>query len=214
MASTIVLIGPMMAGKSTIAARLAERLGQPHCAVDDDRWAYYAEIGYDHAAAGQIMENEGMLALLRHWKPFEAHAVARVLADHPGSVIDFGAGHSVYEDAALFGRVQDALAAVPHVILLLPSPDPGQSIAVLNARFSELLAREVGHVDPDLLALNAHFVIHPSNRALATMVVYTEGKTPAETCDEIVRRLAKSTQPEDGAQGRSTERPRQPAANE
>jgi ribosomal-protein-serine acetyltransferase len=35
--------------------------------------------------------------------------------------IDFGAGHSVYEDEELFARVQQALAPYPWVILLLPS---------------------------------------------------------------------------------------------
>jgi shikimate kinase len=195
MQPTLILIGPMMAGKSTVAALLAAKLDLPHYAVDDDRWAYYAEIGYDHAVAGQIVETEGMVGLLRYWKPFEAHAVERALADHPGCVIDFGAGHSVYEDETLFDRVRRALEPFPHVILLLPSPDLDESVAVLNARFSKLLMEEVGEVDPALLVQNAHFVKHPSNHQLATMVVYTDGKTPEDTCDEIVRRMGNNDQP-------------------
>src|SRR5260221_11704513 len=109
MHSTIILIGPICAGKSTVAKLLAEALHLPHYSVDDDRWTYYKEIGYDEAEASRIAKSEqGMLGLLRYWKPFEAHAVERVLADHSDSVIDFGAGHSVYEDPSLFARVQRA----------------------------------------------------------------------------------------------------------
>jgi hypothetical protein len=104
-------------------------------------------------------------------------------------VIDFGAGHSVYEDAALFARVESALAPFPYVILLLPSPDLDESVAILNERFAALLEREVGEVDPALLTLNAHFTKHPSNTRLAKLTVYTEGKTPEETCDEILEKM-------------------------
>ncbi len=190
--STIILIGPMCAGKSSVAARLAAMLGMTHYEVDEDRWTYYNEIGYDNEKAGQIAHSEqGMVGLLAYWKPFEAHTVERVLEDHSGCVIDFGAGHSFYEDAALFARVQQALTPFPNVILLLPSPDLDKSVAVLNARFAQLLRDEVGTVDPRLLDVNEQFVRHPSNHTLAKMVIYTDGKTPDETCAEILQKLQK-----------------------
>ncbi|MFN8417741.1 MAG: shikimate kinase [Anaerolineae bacterium] len=163
MYSTIILIGPVSAGKSTVAALLADKLHMPHVSIDDVRWGYYAEIGYDNAEASRIANSdEGMLGLLRYWKPFEAYAVERVLPDHPNSVIDFGAGHSFYDDEALFDRVQNALAPYPNVIMLLPSPDLDESARILNDRFRTLLQREVGLVDEGLLDLNATFVKHPS----------------------------------------------------
>ncbi|MDH5505801.1 MAG: shikimate kinase [Anaerolineae bacterium] len=189
-ASTIILIGPMSAGKSTIAALLADKLGLPHCALDDGRWGYYDETSYDKQTAAEIMAEQGMLGLLHYMKPYEAHAVERVLADHKGSVIDFGAGHSVHEDEPLFKRVQHALAPFEHVILLLPSPDLDASVDVLNARFRKLLEEEVGEVDEALLGLNEHFVKHASNHQLATMVVYTDSHTPEETCEEILEILS------------------------
>lgn len=185
-------MGPMCAGKSTVAQLLAEQLGLPRYEVDEHRWGYYDEIGYDRADAARIAQSEqGMLGLLNYWKPFEAHAVARVLAEHQGCVIDFGAGHTVYEEAALFTQVQSALAPFPNVILLLPSPDLDESVAILNARMTELLQREVGHVDADVLCVNETFVKHPSNHLLAKIVVYTNGQTPEETCAEILERLAR-----------------------
>lgn len=190
MYSTIILIGPVSAGKSTVATLLAEKLQIPHVSIDEVRWGYYDEIGYDKAEASRVAKSEeGMLGLLRYWKPFEAYAVERILPDHPNSVIDFGAGHSVYDDEALFQRVQIALAPYPNVIMLLPSPDLDESTQILNARFRELLQREVGTVDEGLLELSATFVKHPSNHQLAKMTVYTNGKTPDETCAEIISKL-------------------------
>ena len=89
----------------------------------------------------------------------------------------------------MFARVQSALAPYPNVILLLPSPDLDKSAEILNARFAQMLMEEVGEVNSALFAVNEHFVKHPSNHLLAKMVVYTNDKTPEETCDEIVQRL-------------------------
>ena len=191
--STIILIGPMSAGKSTIGELLAKKLDLPHYSVDDYRWDYYQEIGYDEAEASKIVNSsQGMLGLLAYWKPFEAHAVERFLADHHHCVIDFGAGHSVYEDKDLFARVQRILAPYSKIILLLPSPDLDESVKILNARFSQLLLEEVGEIDDALLSVNEMFVKHPSNYQLARIIVYTNNKTAQETCSEIVQRLDKS----------------------
>lgn len=185
---TIVLIGAMCAGKSTIAERLAQKLDMPYVELDDLRWDYYGEIGYDQAEASRrAAQEDGARAVLDYWKPFEAHAVERVLAQHGGSVIAFGAGHSVYEDEALFARVQKALVPCLHVILLLPSPDLDESVQVLNARFEQLLREEGVPLDPQLLVANEQFVRHESNFRLATMRAYTAGKTPEETAEEILR---------------------------
>jgi len=188
--STIILIGPMCAGKSTIAEMLAERLGIKRYELDSLRQAYYDEIGYDEGLASKIANGEeGMMGLIKYWKPFEAHAVERALSEHKNCVFDFGAGHSVYEEEELFTRVQIALAPFNHVILLLPSPNLDESVKILNARFSKLLEREVGKVDPKLLDLNEHFVKHTSNHQLAKMTIYTQNKSPEETCDEILEKV-------------------------
>ncbi|MEM9485502.1 MAG: hypothetical protein AAGA83_17645 [Cyanobacteria bacterium P01_F01_bin.116] len=113
MPSDIILIGPQGAGKSTIGKLLATRLGLPECSMDKYRWDYYSEIGYDEAVAKQKRESEGAWGIIQYWKPFEAHAVERLLSDHSNCVIDFDAGHSVYEDPLLFQRVQRALAPLP-----------------------------------------------------------------------------------------------------
>jgi hypothetical protein len=179
----------MCSGKSTMAQCLAGQLNLPRCELDEMRWSYYAEIGYDPAALAPIARAEGIRGVARYWKPFEAYAVERVLADAPAAIVDFGAGHSVYEDATLLSRVQHALAPHPNVILLIPSPDLNEAVALLNARLVALLEEEVGTVDPAVLALNEHFVKHPSNHQLAKHTVITRDKTPEETCEEVLQLL-------------------------
>jgi len=182
----IILIGPMAAGKTTIAGLLAQRLGVPHYELDERRWGYYEEIGYDHDKASQIRAAEGFLGVYRYWKPFEIHAVERVLAECGDGVISFGAGHSVYEDDALFERARAALAPYPNVILLLPAADPDEATAIMQGRLIAQLEEEGIEASPQMLEMVAHFTRHPSNRRLAKFVVYTAGKTPEQTCDETL----------------------------
>jgi len=179
MQQTIILIGPIGAGKSTVGELLAAQLGLPQCSMDERRWEYYREIGYDEELAKQKRESGGLWEVYQYWKPFEAYAVERLLAEHNHCVIDFGAGHSVYEDPALFQKVERVLAPYANVILLLPSFDLEESIRILNE------CNE--YVPDDNPNLNEHFVKHPSNHQLAKLTIYTKAKTPEETCNEILR---------------------------
>ena len=185
--SIIVLIGPMSTGKGTIAQLLADKLGIPRYEMDELRHRFYGEMGYDEKLASKIIGDEGMMSLIHYWKPFEAYAVERALEEFENCVIDFGAGHSVYEDEEFFSRVKTALEPVEKVILILPSPDLDRSVEIVNERFSDLLVREVGKVDQELLRLNEYFVRHPSNSMLAKKIVYTEGQTAEETTAEILK---------------------------
>jgi hypothetical protein len=91
-------------------------------------------------------------------------------------VIDFGAGHSVQEDEQRFARLQQLLAPYPNIVLLLPSPDLDESVAILADRTT----LRVGD-----LAATRYLVTHPAYAALATHTVYTEGRTPEQTSAEI-----------------------------
>jgi AAA+ ATPase superfamily predicted ATPase len=186
MKSIIILIGPMSVGKSTLAKKLAKQLGVPRIELDEVRQRFNNEIGYDEKFASEIVGKEGMMGLINYWKPFDAHAVERALKEYKNCVMDFGAGHSVYEDPELFQRVEKALEPHKFVIQILPSPDLDRSVEIVNQRFSELLINEVGKIDPELLALNEHFVRHPSNGLLAKKTIYTDGRSIKATCQEIL----------------------------
>jgi hypothetical protein len=71
----------------------------------------------------------------------------------------------------------------------MPSADREESLTILNQRFADLLRREGQPISPELMALNAHFIHHPSNYQLAKQIFYTHGKTPQETTAEIIARL-------------------------
>jgi hypothetical protein len=79
------------------------------------------------------------------------------------------------------------LAPFPNVVLLLPSPDLDESVLLLMQRAGECVD---GGVD-----FHEHFVKHPSNQALAKVTVYTKGKTPEETRDEVLGRLLVPVEP-------------------
>jgi adenylate kinase family enzyme len=83
MNATIVLIGPICAGKSSAARLLAARLGLEHIELDKLRWDYYREIGYDEQMAALLKSSKpGLLDRSSYWKPFEAYAVERVVQDY------------------------------------------------------------------------------------------------------------------------------------
>ena len=186
MNTTIILIGPMGAGKTTIGEKLSKRLGMERVQLDEIRQSYYDEIGYDNAVARQIHAEKGMAGILEYWKPFEAHSVERVLEDYDNCVIDFGAGQSVYDDDDLFTRVKDVLAPYPNVVLLLPSADREESINILNTRIPPDATPEI---IPWYKEMNAYFLSQHSNYDLAKIIVYTKDQTPDETCDEIIGKL-------------------------
>lgn len=178
MKDDIILIGPVGAGKSTLGKLVAEAKQWPNVSMDAIRDSYYIEIGYDEDNAKRMLVESGFLTLYRYWKPFEAYAVERLLSEHSECVIDFGAGHSVFEDDALFARVQKALEPYRNVVLLLPSADFDESVRILKERRGEIVDNGFDFAE--------HFVRHHSNHDLAKLVVYTKDKTPEQSRDEIL----------------------------
>ena len=182
--SDIILIGPVRAGKSTLSKLLSERLGRPQVALDDLRWQYYREIGYDDKLAKTIRQRGGLLALVLYWQLFDAYAIERVLAGHHGCVFDFGAGAVALESHENLARVRLALAPYPNVILVLPSPDTDETLEILKAR----------DVPPptDLnFDFNRHFLERGFYQRLARHTVFTQGKLPEETRDDILGLVVK-----------------------
>ena len=59
MKSEIILIGPIGSGKSTISELISIKTGLPRRSMDELRWKYYDEIGYDRDLAWQGYIKEG-----------------------------------------------------------------------------------------------------------------------------------------------------------
>ena len=179
--SEIVLIGPPFAGKSTVGKLLAEQLQLPQISLDTLRWQYYREIGFDDDLAQEIRQKGGFLAVVAYWSLFNSYAIERALAEHTNCVFDCGGGPIVFENHLQQAQIKKALEPFTHVIRLLPSPDLHKSIQILRERGSHLPGINAQGFD-----WSAYFVPHEQNRLLATHELYTEGKTPTETCAEIL----------------------------
>ena len=174
----IVLIGPYGVGKSTVSRLISERLSIKRRSLDDLRFDYYKDRGYDDRVAERIKLRDGFGAYYRHCKSFEAYGVGRILEDHEGCVFDLGSGHTVYEDATLFAGVYNAMRPFMNVVLMLPDPDPTRALRRLESRC--ILELEPG------VSLNRHLLFSPCNWMLAKHTVYTDGKTPEQTTHQIL----------------------------
>lgn len=183
MQKTIILIGPICSGKTTLAEIISTKLGIPQCSIDDVRYDYYQEIGFSRERQTEIREKDGFKGVYSYWKPFEAHSVIRVIEDYPNHIIDFGGGHSVYEDEVLFKKVHDALKNFKNVFLLLPSENANESVKTLNDRLHKITD------DNSVVELNKHFITHKSNEVLAKHIIYTNGKSVEETAKQIIENI-------------------------
>jgi shikimate kinase len=181
----VFLLGPVGAGKTTIGRLLAQQLQLRQVSLDGLRRRYYEEVGYDEAEQKRIAAAEGLAGVLDYWKRFDLHAIERLLAEHRDCIVDFGAGQTVFEGEAELARLQELFAPYPNVFLLLPSPDPDESVVILRQRMRQRTA--VQGVEFNRFLINTYLA-----QRLASLVVYTEQKTVAETRDEIIRWLAGS----------------------
>lgn len=195
MFSTILLIGPLCVGKSTIGKLLAEYLGLPQCSADALPKEFLIASGLDLERFELLTKTQGWLAAYRELQEVEVRMVERLLAEQKRRVVDFGAPDTVYSDDALLERVRKAFAPYRNIVLLLPSPDLDASTRIVKERMAarnghttlrRVLAGLYAETGNDYEEL---YVKHHSNFQLARVVVYTEGKSPEETRDEIIERL-------------------------
>jgi hypothetical protein len=192
----IILIGPVCTGKSTLAPLLADRLRVPQVSLDQISLSYLEELGDGEATLRNVQQEtnhgeatfrkaqQGFLETYRQWEPFFVTALERLLSKHFDRIIDLGAGHSHYQDDSLFQRVRQALAPYPNIVLVLPSPDLDLSVQILKER--SLSQRGYDWI-ADGYDFIEHWVKDRCNHELATLTVYTQDKTPEQTCDEILQ---------------------------
>lgn len=176
--NSILLIGPMGTGKSTIANELANIKKLECINLDEIREGFLQAIrtyGIDPFSEKYIhITKQNELQLVQH-----------ILSNLTNpSIIDFAAGSTEPYNQESFDRIQSLFKKFKNVVLLLPSENIEESIEILTERIK---ARN--NDDTKFLEQNIKFLKSPANKILATMTCFTKDKTPQETAREILEKI-------------------------
>jgi len=177
----IILIGPIGAGKTTIGKMIAEKLSLPSFSLDEEQHLA-ASLGYDVELYKQMWKQKGLHEAYAYRRNFYDRLVPLFLAAHDHGVLDFGGGHPIVPDRRKQQAIKKAFEPYPHVLLLMPAPDATESLKILRKR------NRLSDDQPDLNEL----YFRDGNRTfweIAKCHVYTEGKTPEQTCREVLDEL-------------------------
>ncbi len=184
---SVVLIGPVAAGKSVVGELLAEALGRKFIELDEIAGDYYEEVGQSVDRLVERAQQVGFVIAHQWWQPARVQAVRRVVEQHAGEVISFGAGHSHFEDRSFYDEVQ-CLVDQCFVVLLLPHSDTETAVSILRARCLCERGRDYLYGTVDFIR---DWVLSEQNRALADVLVVTDGRNPAEVAETIAALIAK-----------------------
>lgn len=157
----VVLVGPMGAGKSTVAAILAERWGLTVRDTDAD------VVAAEGREISEIFVDDGE----QRFRELERAAVAAALAEHDG-VLALGGG------AVLDAGTRDALADQTVVFL-----NVGLSDAVKRVGLGVGRPLLLGNVRSRVKALLDERL--PVYQSVATVQVDTDGRTPEEVAAAV-----------------------------
>ena len=169
--NSILLIGPMGAGKSTISKRLSEVTDMPRISLDDRK---------------QLQNFYQNRVRFTNFKDFEFYLTSGVLTSiKEPSIIDFGAGHSIYENPIMFYEMQKLIKRFNNIELILPSENMDESLKIINKRISS----RGKNISEGSFDLNKHFIKSHCNYELASDIIYTQNMTIAEIADLILKRI-------------------------
>ena len=159
----VVLVGPMGAGKTTVAGLLADAWGVPVRDTDSD----IVETSGREIADIFVESGE------EHFRDLEVAAVEAALAEHDG-VLALGGG------AVLRPETRDLLAGTDATVVFLRV---GLSDAVRRVGLGVGRPLLLGNVRARIKALLDERT--PVYESVADHVVETDGRTPGEVADEI-----------------------------
>lgn len=161
---SIILIGPSGTGKSTVAEELRKKTGMKRLCLD---------------VIANRARDTGFMNNFKNADEFNSYMISKTLerVKKEGSygIVDFGAGHSVYDDQEIFEKVKSMLKPFKNIVLLLPDKDEEKSLNIMKSRAT-------GDIRD-----NKKFFESPSNKELATITVYGNNRQPLEIAEEVMQ---------------------------
>ncbi len=171
---SVIVIGPMCAGKSTISNIMSKKTKMPLISLDSRE---------------QLSEYYKRISSINSFKLRELALVGYVLSElKEPSIINFGAGHSIQENIIYRIELQRMISRFRNVVLIEPSKNPEISEKVLAER---IRLREHDNNPSKKIEHNNHFINCGYNEQLASYICATEGKKAEECADEIINLVNK-----------------------
>lgn len=171
LSNSIIFIGPMCSLKSSTSNMMSRILNMSRISLDNTE---------------TLKEYYDKKSEFKDVKDFEFYLTSSVLTNlKKPAIIDFGAGHSVYEDPIMFYEFQKLMSRFSNVVYMIPSLDKEESIQILNER---LLDRN-SKITTEFFEANRHFVNIPCNEEVSTIREVTSRKDTQEICDEIISKI-------------------------
>lgn len=166
--NSFLLIGPMATGKSTISKELSQFNNMPLISFDDTQ--AFLDLRSQRERFG------------KYFKRYEFYLTSSILTSlSEPCVIDFGGGHSIYENPLMFYEFKKLISKFKNVNLILPSQDIEESINILSERLKE---RDITTYESNLQT-NEYFIKSSYNYELAKNIIYTKDKDISSIIDEI-----------------------------
>ncbi|MFZ4402719.1 MAG: shikimate kinase [Pseudobdellovibrionaceae bacterium] len=181
--NTIIFIGPMGSGKTTISRELSKITNKQWVPLDRVRWYYYYKNNYSNE---KEFGCNTLNSLGEYWKSFERMAVIEFVKDFSGCILDFGAGHSYYPDENDLSQVKLALKDCPYVFFLIPSKSHIKSLEICTERIG---LRSAAAPSQEEIELNLQMIKSTANARLATYTIFTAEKSVADVVQEVLGKV-------------------------
>lgn len=131
---SILLIGPMCTGKSTLANKLHQSTNLPVIHIDEFRWSFLESNGYSREEEERIRHEKGFEGVFEYWRSFEFKLIEHVLSTiQEPSIIDFGAGQTIYEGKMLTDAIK-IFEGFKNIYLILPDENVEKTNSILKKR--------------------------------------------------------------------------------
>lgn len=176
---TVILMGPIGAGKTTQSKLLAKKLDMPRCSYDEVKGKYWKKLGVNKETVDSIENEQGEYAMISYMNEFKSKTVESIIKDHPNHIIDLGGSAQTFDEPHQVEKVRSIFEPISNIFLLLPSTDLKTNINILPGL-------------KENFPINAYLIIHPTNELLSKNTIYTLGKTPEETANEIISHINKN----------------------